>query len=494
MLFRISEQGKPDLFAGWILREPVGDAAEPTSSGFCPRARLRVIRAAKRRRRRIGISHRAGEWSLRRACPECAEACFRQTVILAVMGREARLDIVIFGATGFVGRLVVSYLAQWAPTGVRIGLAGRSTARLAELRERLGPAAAAWPLRIADLRDSRSLRELAESARVVGTTAGPYAGHGLGLVEACVSAGTDYADLAGEVLFMRESIDRYHAPAARAGVKIVHACGVDSIPSDLGVLLLHRRAKDESAGELLDTTAIVRAFRGGLSGGTLATMRRQLRKTRDDPLLRQIVDDPYALSPDRGAEPDSPRERDLVMIRHDPELRVWLAPFVMAGVNTRVVRRSNALQAWAYGRGLRYREATAFPFTPLGLLTATATALGTGALRAAMPSTRAQPLLDRILPLPGQGPDEATRRRGRFEMEIHTRTAAGRRYVARIRTRGDPGYTASSLMLAESALCLALDRPKLPDAAGVLTPATAIGATLADRLCAAGLDLQIAYH
>jgi short subunit dehydrogenase-like uncharacterized protein len=409
------------------------------------------------------------------------------------MSPDGPLDIVVFGATGFVGRLVSRYLAGSTPAGVRIGLAGRSAARLAALREQLPSAARGWPLCIADLDDPRSLDELARSARVVATTAGPYAGRGLALVEACVHAGTDYADLAGEVLFMRDSIDRNHARASRAGVKIVHACGVDSIPSDLGVLLLHRQASADGAGGLLDTLALVKTFRGGFSGGTIATMRRQLRETRDHPSRRRIVNDPYALTPDGHTGPEVPTEGDLKTLLYDPKLRVWLAPFVMAGVNTRVVRRSNALQSWAYGRGLRYREAAAFPATPLGLLRAAGAALMQGALRAVVPSAPAQPLLDRILPVPGQGPDEAARRRGRFEMEIHTRTTTGSRYVARIRASGDPGYTASSLMLAESALCLALDHGRLSDRAGVLTPATAMGVTLADRLRAAGLEFQIAW-
>ena len=175
---------------------------------------------------------------------------------------DRELDVVVFGATGFVGRLVAGYLADHAPPGVRIGLAGRSERRLADIRARLGSAASSWPLLVADSADPASLAALARAARVVATTVGPYRRRGLALVEACASAGTDYADLTGEVLFMRESIDRYHGVAAGTGARIVHSCGFDSIPSDLGVLLLHHAARADDAGDLEDTTLVVIALRG----------------------------------------------------------------------------------------------------------------------------------------------------------------------------------------------------------------------------------------
>jgi short subunit dehydrogenase-like uncharacterized protein len=210
-------------------------------------------------------------------------------------------DVVVFGATGFVGRLVAGYLAGAAPAQVRIGLAGRSLERLEAVRDGIG--AAGWSLFAADLGDPASLEALAGATRVLVTTAGPYAPRVLALVEACVEAGTDYLGLAGEVLLMRERIDRYHHAAAARVTRIVHACGVDSIPSDLGVLLLAQRAGADGAGELEDRSALVRAFRGGFSGGTLATMRGQQRDVYADPARQRIVEDPYALSPDRGREP-----------------------------------------------------------------------------------------------------------------------------------------------------------------------------------------------
>jgi short subunit dehydrogenase-like uncharacterized protein len=357
------------------------------------------------------------------------------------------LDVVVLGASGFVGRLVADYLADHAPDGMRIGLAGRSRERLADIRARLGGAAAAWPLLVADVTDPASLAELARSTRVVATTAGPYRPHGLALVEACATAATDYADLAGEVLFMRESIDRYHDVAAAAGTRIVHCCGVDSIPSDLGVLLLHDAA-------------------------------------------RALVADPYALSPDRAAEPHLGDEHELEWITHDDDLGSWVGPFPMAGINTRVVRRSNALQGWAYGRRFRYREVTGFGAGPAGAVKGAAVTAALAGVMAGLGFGPSRALLDRVLPQPGQGPSEKTRRAGLFRIKIHTHTSAGVSYTATAAAHGDPGYQATSVMLGESALCLALDRDRLPDRAGVLTPATAMGAALAGRLRAAGHTLE----
>ena len=398
--------------------------------------------------------------------------------------------MVLFGATGFAGRLVAGYLAGHAPAGVRIGLAGRSPRRLADARAQLGAAASAWPLLVADSADPVSLAALARAARVVVTTVGPYRAHGMALVQACAEAGTDYADLTGEVLFIRDSIDRCHEVAARAGARIVHCCGFDSVPSDLGVLLLHQAARADDAGDLQDTTLVVTALRGGISGGTLASMMGQQAEVRASAQRRRVADDPYALSPDRAAEPDLGDERDLDWVRYDGDLRTWTGPFAMAGINTRVVRRSNALQGWTYGRRFRYREVTGFGAGPAAPLLATAASTAQWAAGAGLAFGPSRAMLARLLPAPGQGPGEKTRRTGYFRIQVHTRTSAGMRYLATIGAQGDPGYAATSVMLGETALCLALDQDQLPGRAGVLTPATAMGAALATRLTAAGHTLE----
>jgi short subunit dehydrogenase-like uncharacterized protein len=402
---------------------------------------------------------------------------------------DRELDVVVFGATGFAGRLVAGYLAGHAPGGVRIGLAGRSQGRLADARAQLGTAASAWPLLAADAADPVSLAALARAARVVVSTVGPYRAHGLGLVQACAEAGTDYADLTGEVLFIRDSIDRCHDVAAAAGARIVHCCGFDSVPSDLGVLGLHLAARADDAGDLMDTTLVVTALRGGVSGGTLASLMGQQEAVRASPERRRVVADPYALSPDRAAEPGLGDERDLGWARYDGGLRMWTGPFAMAGINTRVVRRSNALQGWAYGRRFRYREVTGFGAGPAAALLASAASAAQRAAGEGLAFGPSRAMLARLLPAPGQGPGERTRRTGYFRIQVHTRTSAGARYLGRIEARGDPGYAATSVMLGETALCLALDRDQLPDRAGVLTPATAMGAALAVRLRSAGHTL-----
>ncbi len=408
---------------------------------------------------------------------------------------SAGLDIALFGATGFVGRLVARHLAEHAPSDVAVGLAGRSRARLAGLRATLPARAREWPLIEADSTDTPSLAALAMSARVVLSAVGPYLPHGLALVGACAGSGTHYVDVTGEVPFMRRSIDAWDAPARRSGARIVHGCGFDSIPSDLGTWLLATTAAQDGAGLLQDTTLMVRTMRGGLGGGTVASLLGLLHAARTDARVRSLLADPYALSPDRRAEPDLGDESDLRTIRFDPEAGRWVGPFAMAGINTRVVRRSNALLGHAYGRRFRYREVT-----DMGTQLPTALARAVpniGAMAAITPATfpkigtPVEALLQRLLPKPGQGPDEATRRAGSFDVLIASRTSSGRRYVGRVAALGDPGFTATALMMAESGLCLVLDGSHLPDRTGVLTPATALGAALVDRLRRAGMTLAV---
>jgi len=400
-------------------------------------------------------------------------------------------DVVLFGASGFVGRLTADYLAAHAPSDLRIALGGRSLERLAAVRDGLGEVAAEWPLVVADTADDDAVRELARSTHVVATTVGPYARYGLPLVGACAEAGTHYADLTGEVLFVRDSL-RANADAARAsGARIVHSCGFDSVPSDIGVLLLAEQAKADGEGTLESTTLVVRSMRGGISGGTIDSGRAMAEAIAADRSLAKVMMDPYALSPDRDAEPAAGPAPDAVRIRRDSSVGSWVGPFVMATYNTRVVRMSNALQDWSYGRTFRYREAMAYgddlaaPLRAVGV----SAGLAIGIAGLAFGPTRA--VLDRFLPAPGEGPDEETRRNGGFDIEIRTRTTSGAVYRAVVAADGDPGYQATAVMLGESALALALDGDRLPQRAGVLTPASGIGVRLAERLRTAGFTLEV---
>jgi short subunit dehydrogenase-like uncharacterized protein len=391
-------------------------------------------------------------------------------------------DVAVYGATGFVGKLTATYLSQHAPAGARIALAGRSREKLEAVRAGLGAAAADWPLVVADAADPASLEKLAASSRVVATTVGPYSKYGLPLVSACADAGTHYADLTGEVPFVREVIDNFDAAAKRTGARIVVSCGFDSIPSDLGVLALYDAVRRDGAGDLEETTLVVTALRGGVSGGTVDSMKVLVDAMKKDKALRRIVTDPYSLSPDRQKEPELGRERELRTVTHDRELGLWRSPFVMALYNTRIVRRSNALQDWAYGRRFRYSEVMGFRDGPVGLAMATGMTAGLATVGGAMIFSPTRALLERALPAPGEGPSEKTQRNGYFRIEIHSRTSSGARYVAKVTGKGDPGYSGTAVMFGESAFALAFDGDALPPAAGVLTTATGIGQPLIDRL------------
>ncbi len=405
------------------------------------------------------------------------------------MSDQRDLDIVVHGASGFVGRLVAEHLARHAPSGLRIGLSGRSKEKVEAVRAGLGDAAADWPVIVADSADDETLAALASRTRVVATTVGPYARYGMPLVRACAAAGTHYADLTGEVLFVREVADTCDDLARSTGARLVNACGFDSVPSDLGVLLLHQATAADGAGELADTTLVAR-MKGGFSGGTVDSMRVQVDAVLRDPSLRRIVIDPYALSPDRAAEPNLGNERDSTKVFRSDRLGGWLGPFVMASFNTRVVRRSNALQGWAYGRRFRYRELAGYGRSRTAGVTATLATGALGAALAGMSNRRTRPLVDRLLPSPGEGPSAEQRAAGFFRMQVHAATTTGASYVSTVAAQGDPGYAATAVMLGEAAVALALGE-SLPDAAGVLTPATGIGQALVERLRAAGFELSV---
>jgi len=270
----------------------------------------------------------------------------------------------------------------------------------------------------------------------------------------------------------------------------VHSCGFDSVPSDLSVLLLADAARGDDAGTLEETRLVLQSVSGGISGGTIDSGRAVAEAVAADRSLGKVLMDPYALSPHRDAEPDVRQPSDTAPIRRNGN-GDWVGPFAMASYNTRVVRLSNSLQDWAYGRTFTYGEEMAFGRDALAPLRAAAVTAGLGAAVAGFAFGPTRALLDRVLPSPGEGPDEETRRNGHFTTETRTRTSTGVRYSCVMTAQGDPGYLATSLMLGESALALALDGDRLPDAAGVLTPATGIGAALVERLRARGVTLDV---
>lgn len=415
------------------------------------------------------------------------------------MSQKSReLDVVVWGATGFTGELVAGYLLDHYGDGaLRIALAGRSRARLEALRARLAtrhPGAAALPLLLGDSFDAASLDALASQARVVCSTVGPYAKYGAKLVAACVHRGTDYCDLTGETPFIRRMIDAHHEAARQSGARIVHCCGYDSIPSDLGTLMLEDTMRERHGSVCSRVQLFAGESKGGMSGGTIASMLNIIDEARRDHEVRRILGDPYALNPE--GERHGPDGRDSMRVRFDRDLEMWVGPFVMAAINTRIVRRSNALLGYPWGRDFRYSEEMSFGRGAKGLAAATAVAGGVAALVVAASVRPTRALLERALPSPGEGPDRAAREAGYFVTRLvgTGEDASGRRVQlrARVEGRSDPGYGETTKMLGESAACLALDGARLASRGGILTPASAMGMRLVERLRAAGMLFEVA--
>ena len=436
---------------------------------------------------------------------------------------ERDLDVVLLGATGFVGRLIAAHLVETAPEGVRLGFAGRSRSKLDALVAGIGTAAQRAELIEIDVRDWADLQALVARTKVIASTVGPYVRDGMPLVRACAAAGTHYCDLTGEVLFVRRSADECHEQAKASGARIVHACGFDSIPSDLGVWQTAQRAAEAGEGTLEDTVLLVRSMKGGFSGGTIDSGRQQAIAMRTDPVARTVVADPYSLSPDRANEPTGDEGRVDGRPAHTPaaqrpaatgplasvtpigpavekavrsglgavsvrqtESGRWTAPFIMAEFNTRIVRRSNALLGWAYGRGFRYREVTDLGRSPQAPLLGAGMSAGLMAALGGMAFAPTRAVLDRVLPKPGEGPSEEAMAKGRFVMDILARTSTGAVFRTRVAADKDPGYSGTAVMIGQAALALALDEDRLPEMAGVLTPATALDGVLVERLVEQG--------
>jgi short subunit dehydrogenase-like uncharacterized protein len=402
-------------------------------------------------------------------------------------------DIVLFGATGFTGKLVAEYLAKHAPRDLKWALAGRSKSKLEAVRaeiakEQPGTSASALPILVADAHDRPALDVLAAQTRVVCSTVGPYMKYGRDLVAACADKGAHYCDLTGEVPFIRDTIDRNHARAQETGARIVCCCGFDSIPSDLGVLVLAEHARTP----LGEVKFFAGESSGGISGGTIASMLGIAEAMRKDRSIRRLAADPYALDPQPGHP--GPDKRDDFGVHFDRDLSMWTGPFVMGAVNTRIVRRSNALSDYAYGKSFHYSESMSFGRGPRGMLRAAGVTAALGAFfgAVAVPQTRA--LLEKtLLPAPGEGPSKEARERGFFVIRFVARTdeATPRTLRARVEGKADPGYGETAKMLGESAMCLARDEKTLPKRAGVLTPATAMGTRLVERLRAAGMVFEV---
>jgi len=406
---------------------------------------------------------------------------------------KPNLDVVVFGATSFVGQILARYLFEQFGVGgeLRWAAAGRSGPRLEELRQSLGRGAGKLELRIADAADEASLRQLCDGARVVVSTVGPYALYGEPLVRVCAETGTDYCDLTGEVQWMKRMIDRYEDAARLSGARIVHNCGFDSIPSDLGVHFLQQHAQAKF-GQPCETVKMrVRSMRGGFSGGTVASLLNVLKEVAADPALRKSLQNPYLLCP--AGKVKGVRQPNVAFAEYDADFDAWVAPFIMSAINTRVVHRSNALAGHAYGREFRYDEALLTGRGVRGRLAATATGAGLGAFMLAGSVGPLRAALEKfVLPAPGEGPSPEQQRSGGFDLRFHGRCGSGQVIRARVTGDRDPGYGSTAKMLGQAAACLAQDIPRSRVGGGFWTPATALGDPLVARLEArSGLKFEL---
>jgi len=390
-------------------------------------------------------------------------------------------DLVLLGATGFTGALIAGYLAQQRRP-LKWAVVGRNRDKL----ERVAAEHGNVPVIVADALDPAAMAEVAHRTRVICTTAGPYAKYGAEVVAACAAAGTHYCDLTGEVSFMRAMIDQHHERARQTGARIVHACGFDSIPSDLGTWAAQQEFARRFGHPARHVTALFGETSGGISGGTAASALEIARVAGEDREIRHMLANPYALDPDPHA--DRPPAPDVRTISWNAELKMFTVPFVMADTNTRVVRRAHALAGFPWGSDFVYTEAMSTPGNALGLARAVATTTALAGLAFALKRPALRDQLAKRAPKPGEGPDEKTRTHGHWKARIVASNGDEQLVYIAADPAGDPGYGSTTKMLGESALCLAFDDLKSPG--GVTTPSVAMGAALLERLRSAGLQFH----
>jgi short subunit dehydrogenase-like uncharacterized protein len=393
---------------------------------------------------------------------------------------DREFDLIVYGATGFTGRLVVEYLLKTygAQGPVRWAIAGRDEAKLRAVAAELG-APASLPALTANASDPASLEAMARRARVILTTVGPYQLYGEPLLAACVRAGTDYADLCGEPAWMAAMIPRYDAAAKASGARLAFSCGFDSIPFDCGVFFLQQQAMERFGAPFKRVRGRVRKMKGTFSGGTMASMLATLEAGRRDPGIVKTMLNPYALVP----TPPQTRQPRGDAVLYEADIPSWSTPFVMAAINTKNVHRSNALSNFRYGRDFSYDEMQMTGDGPAGEKRAKAAANQMRMQMGLLAFAPARALLRRfVLPKPGQGPSRHERESGLFEiLFVGDMGDDGRTLRAVVTGDKDPGYGSTSKMITEAALCLK-DTPRATTPGGVWTAAAAMGETLIARL------------
>ena len=391
------------------------------------------------------------------------------------MSNTKQLDLIIWGATGFTGQLVSEYInKKYSNTTLKWGIAGRNKEKVSVIAERLN--IAKDRIIIADCNDTESLIKLTSKTKVICTTVGPYAKYGSNLIEACIKTNTNYCDITGETQWIRKMIDKYHTRAKENKIKIINSCGFDSIPSDMGVFYSQKKLFEKTGKYASKINMRVAGAKGGISGGTYNSLSNVLEEARVDKEVRKTLTNPYGLNPiDKQKGPD---KADLQSVIFDKVSNSWIAPFVMAGINTKIVRRSHALIDFKYGSDFSYDEATLSGKGVLGQIK------GYLSLIPIFLATRKKGsfiknIVDYVLPKSGEGPSEKTRISGYYNLRFYL-TQQNKIYLSKVIGDMDPGYGSTSKMLAESAVCLALD--KTPETYGILTPSVALGDSLLKRL------------
>ncbi len=408
------------------------------------------------------------------------------------MSTESReFDVILWGATGFVGRLAAEDLAtRYGGSDIKWAIGGRNRQKLEALRNDLeafgGASMAELPIVVADSREPDALLEIVKRTKVMCTTVGPYARYGSAMVEACATTGTHYCDLTGEAQWIRKMIDRYHDVAKRSGARIVNCCGYDSIPSDVGTYVMQKAAMEKFGKPASRARMVVVAAKGGFSGGTIASVLNVMEESAD-PEVRRVMGNAWSLMPE--GERKGPRVNDTEPMRNDKDADMWTAPFLMAPINAKIVRRTNALLAYKYGRDFMYEERMKAGRGIKGAVMATGITLGLGGFVGAVSIGPVRRLLAKtVLPKPGEGPSREAIESGYFISDV-IGWVDGQTVRSRVKGQRDPGYGATATMLVESAICLA--RGELTSEGGILTPMSAMGDTLIDRLQAAGLEIGL---
>jgi short subunit dehydrogenase-like uncharacterized protein len=394
-----------------------------------------------------------------------------------------KFDLVIFGATSFVGQILTEYLFDHIGLSrkVKWAIAGRSEAKLNNLRDSLGEKAAKLPIIVADSMDQPALEDMCKKSRVIVSTVGPYALYGETLVKVCAENGNDYCDLTGEAYWIKQMILKYEKTAKKSGARIVNCCGFDSIPSDLGNHFLQREGKKQFGKFFNQVKLRVKAMKGGASGGTIASMAEMIVAAKADAQVRRDMANPYILCPKKHSY--SIKQTSVKGPAYDRDFGSWSAPFIMEAINARVVLRSNTLRRMAFGKDFSYGEAMLTGAGNSGRLKAIALTAGLAAFAGSMVLDPVRNLMNKfVLPKPGEGPSLQDQLNGFFDIELMGKNARGDKLTAKVTGDRDPGYGCTAKMLAQAGLCLAFDLAKEDKAGGFWTPSTAMGDLLIERL------------